>query len=116
MDADIEPRPSLESKYELLYRLMVIAAVAIILISLAGIASVTGLLPRLGDVSPKIEMRGNDAERPNGAQSESGQSAPAATQGARSVVALRTLPSDVVSHCGAAFNSRTEYKRTCLWH
>lgn len=72
MDGNSTPRPSLESKYELLYRLMVIAAIAVIMVSLVGIASVTGLLSRVSDSRPNIETipdkRGNDTERPGAAQ------------------------------------------------
>ena len=88
MDGNTRPRPSLD-RYELLFRLMVIAAIAVILVSLVGIASMTGLLPRVGDGRPNTEAipdkRGNDAVRPEGAQ-------PAGKQ-----PSLRTLP---VHHVG----------------
>jgi hypothetical protein len=71
MDANTRPRPSLD-RYELLYRLMVIAAIAVILVSLVGIASMTGLLPRVGDGRPNSEAvpdkRSNDGARPDGSQ------------------------------------------------
>ena len=83
MDGNTRPRPSLD-RYELLYRLMVIAAIAVILVSLVGIASMTGLLPRVSDGRPNTEAipdkRGNDAVRREGAQPADGQPA------------LRTVP------------------------
>lgn len=55
MGADSRPRPNPETRYELLYRLMVIAAIAVIVVSLVGIASVTGLLPRVGVHKPNAD-------------------------------------------------------------
>ena len=115
MDGNIRSRQSLESKYELLYRLMVIAAIAVILVSLVGIASVTGLLARVGDGKPDIEMRGNDAERPNRMQPGTTQSTPVPPQAALNVAGLRALPSDGTPHCGAGFGYRSEHKRNCPW-
>lgn len=56
MDGDTRPRPSPEARYELLYRLLIIAAIAVIMVSLVGIASMTGLLPRVGEAKPNAEM------------------------------------------------------------
>ena len=115
MDGNIRPRQSLESKYELLYRLMVIAAIAVILISLLGIASVTGLLARVGESKPDTETRVNEAERINRVQSADAQTTATLPQAALNVAGLRALPFDGPAHCGAGFNYRSEHKRNCPW-
>ena len=97
MDANARPRPSLESKYELLYRLMVIAALAVIMVSLVGIVSLTGIMSHVGDVKPSSEVvpdkRGNDAERANGVQPSEKQPMLRSPQTAVTVGALpRVLP------------------------
>ena len=114
MDGNIRPRQSLESKYELLYRLMVIAAIAVIVISLIGIASVTGLLARVGESKPDAETRVNEAERIHRVQSADTQR-PVPAQAALNVAALRALPFDGPPHCGAGFGYRSEHKRNCPW-
>ena len=74
MDGDTRPRPSSEGRYETLYRLMIIAALAVIMVSLVGIASMTGLLPRVGDGRPNTEAipdrPSNEGVQPGEAQPE----------------------------------------------
>lgn len=115
MDGNIRPRQSLESKYELLYRLMVIAAIAVILISLIGIASVTGLLARAGESKPDAETRVNEAERINRVELADAQTTALPPQAAFNIATLRALHFDGPPHCGAGFSYRSEHKRNCPW-
>ena len=84
MDGDTRPQPSSEGRYETLYRLMIIAALAVIMVSLVGIASMTGLLPRDGDARPHTE------QAPAKPINNSVQ--PSESQQAETYSPLRTLP------------------------
>ena len=84
MDGDTRPRPRSEGRYETLYRLMIIAALAVIMVSLVGIASMTGLLPRVGDAHPHGEAI---PDKPS-----DGNVRPGESQSAQKQLPLRTLP------------------------
>ena len=88
MDGDTRPRPSPEARYELLYRLLVIAAIAVIMVSLVGIASMTGLLPRVGEAKPNAEVI---RQRPNDDSRQTDTAAPTDKPSLRAVP-LRSAP------------------------
>ena len=103
MDGDTRPRPSSEGRYEILYRLMIIAALAVIMVSLVGIASMTGLLPRVSDARPNAEAI---REKPASDAGRSGEPRPVEKH-----LPLRALPARYPSAL-AACNGPTAPPRT----